>query len=666
MRKKTTINKSNFTRVLLSETSPLDVPVIFTNTYFYQNKNEKKDITKQKLMDFLFEEDNVNRKKPIKYKILKDNSGGIRSLSLLHPSSQSHIEELYRKYADRILYHCNMSPCSLRYPAKVSGMYIEKSFHTDSSKYKGSNPSTTEEEDKLEYITSYFSYQSTSALHNFFESKDYLALEAKFIKLYLLDISSCFDNIYTHSIAWAVKGKSLSQNSTGTLDFANAMDRVVQLSNNTETNGIPVGNEFSRIFSEIILQSADRNLLTSLERKNIQHNIDFSVRRYVDDYFLFVNSDDVANKVIHELERSLRFYKLSLNANKASKIERPLITDITKARVDVNNHLNQIFDLLFNINNDGTISFKRIYKPDKLTRKFIDLIMKASRDSPNAYKTMASYCIGALRHRVDLLQINTSSDGDSQNEDIILQNGLAIILDVSFHLFCVNPTTRNSLKLSQICYFIINKISHSNNSEHHIFETRLLMSNKIKLLFDSGHFKIATKDKSFLPLEFSNLLCVSRNLCPDHLLSADYIEELFEIKSLEGEVVDYIELEESNEYFQLMAALYYCSNDTKYKNVVIKISNIIDSRLKNVMNLIRTDARILYLFLDSMSCPFIPTKHKEKWFSQFINNSGIKSHVEETDHQYLFDLLITNSWFICWNKLDLWNIMARKELLPGY
>ena len=63
-----------------------------------------------------------------------------------------------------------------------------------------------------------------------------------------MDIARCFYHIYTHTIAWAVKGKEQAKELIGKETFENAFDTLMQHANYNETNGIIVGPEISRIF----------------------------------------------------------------------------------------------------------------------------------------------------------------------------------------------------------------------------------------------------------------------------------------------------------------------------------------------------------------------------------------------------------------------------------
>ena len=106
----------------------------------------------------------------------------------------------------------------------------------------------------------------------------------------------------------------------------------MQKLNHNETNGILIGPEVSRIFAEIILQAVDTEIAAKLHKKGYTHGVDFKIYRYVDDYFIFYNSDEVCYQIKMTLQESLKMYKLSLNKGKEETLARPIITPISIAK----------------------------------------------------------------------------------------------------------------------------------------------------------------------------------------------------------------------------------------------------------------------------------------------------------------------------------------------
>jgi sulfur relay (sulfurtransferase) DsrC/TusE family protein len=162
-----------------------------------------------------------------------------------------------------------------------------------------------------------------------------------------VDISKCFDSIYTHSLPWAVLGKSQTkfdlEKSKKT--FPGRFDSLMQNLNHNETNGIVIGPEFSRIFAEIILQSVDRKVQTYLEKSDgLSHKKDYEIFRYVDDYFVFYNAEPAREKIIGALQRELKEMKLGINPAKIKFYEKPIITEITIAKSRISELLDEEID----------------------------------------------------------------------------------------------------------------------------------------------------------------------------------------------------------------------------------------------------------------------------------------------------------------------------------
>lgn len=83
----------------------------------------------------------------------------------------------------------------------------------------------------------------------------------------------------------------------------------MQHANYKETNGIIVGPEISRIFAEIILQAVDLAILRQLkELYGYSLGRDYEIRRYVDDSYVYANSQEVLEHIITVYQEQLAFY----------------------------------------------------------------------------------------------------------------------------------------------------------------------------------------------------------------------------------------------------------------------------------------------------------------------------------------------------------------------
>ncbi|WP_237156673.1 RNA-directed DNA polymerase [Photobacterium leiognathi] len=165
-----------------------------------------------------------------------------------------------------------------------------------------------------------------------------------------MDVSKCFESIYTHSISWATKNKKIiksDQNTKISALFGQKLDKLMQSSNKNETNGIVVGPEFSRIFAEIILQTIDLNVIKKLENYNYKHQKDYDICRYIDDIFIFSNEITLNKKIFEIYTDELSKFNLHINESKTKKISRPFFTSKSRVILKINNEVNEFSKSLF-------------------------------------------------------------------------------------------------------------------------------------------------------------------------------------------------------------------------------------------------------------------------------------------------------------------------------
>ena len=100
--------------------------------------------------------------------------------------------------------------------------------------------------------------------------------------------------IYTHSIPWAIHGKSTAKANLGHALYGNLIDACVRNSQDQQTLGIPIGPRSSDLIAETIGAALDRELQERLG----------SLRgtRYIDDFhlyfrFLKLRSDNLSLRV---------------------------------------------------------------------------------------------------------------------------------------------------------------------------------------------------------------------------------------------------------------------------------------------------------------------------------------------------------------------------------
>lgn len=136
-----------------------------------------------------------------------------------------------------------------------------------------------------------------------------------------LDLSKCYENMYTHSITWALLGKEKakfeynksSKDRSEEFQTADKLDEYVRGINNNETKGIPTGPITSRIISELILCEIDSKFSDE----------GYSFKRYVDDYKFYFLSKEQAEQFVPYFQRVLNEYKLNINHFKTDLSKYP-------------------------------------------------------------------------------------------------------------------------------------------------------------------------------------------------------------------------------------------------------------------------------------------------------------------------------------------------------
>ena len=364
-------------RVVFSDVLPYELPITFTNRFFYRFlvKNEVEyeinllDVKKgtlswkpnisdgaKQVLALLFGIDSHNifcstevingkneflvkrePKIPFSYHIMHKR-GKYRELAVIHPADQIKMVSFYEKYKSLILYYCQQSRFSLRHPHAVACYfyYRDRLHHTLLGKRSDDLELYFNE---CENLKTYFSYKRYTQIYRFYEDYRYQRAEKKFAHLQKFDIQACFNSIYSHSIAWATNGGKATYKrffkgcEDGT--FGAVWDSLMQKMNYNETNGIVIGPEFSRLFAEVILQYIDKCVENDLQKKGYKWNVDYECYRYVDDHFFFYNNKEVLEAARQSYAYHLNEYKMAISNEKTEDIDRPFITPISRAKLTI-------------------------------------------------------------------------------------------------------------------------------------------------------------------------------------------------------------------------------------------------------------------------------------------------------------------------------------------
>ncbi len=676
------LDKKDYLRALLTDTAPGDVPIIFSNDGFYLNAQRVEalsvtpaptDTRLSKIVQHIYRKivqppnagqrlvgKQVRYTVPHHYRIWK-KTGDTRRLALLHPHSQLSWALFYRDFYSAITWQCSNSEFSIRAPISVSSSFFAKE-RDPTRQYKEIDIDTLDEQIWSRHASSYFAYNKYSRLHKFFDSEQFIELEKKYPLLYTLDVMRCFYTIYSHSISWALKTKKFAKfHKQFKNQIGSQLDQLMQRSNYLETNGIPVGNEVSRIFAEMIFQHLDKQVLTAvLEKHGFNHGEQYSVVRFMDDYFLFAEDDATAKKVTEAIKNKLNDFNLHIGETKSRRFERPFL--INRPRVFAIKAIQDIEGKLFReSDSDQGFGGAPNLEPKHLkgrrtavTKNLIDQIRIAASQSGEGYSSIANLCQAAFSHRIIRLIESTRKRIKWIDDDTLeyaVRDVICVYLDLMFFLHFVSPRPESSTKISKTILIVDEFFGRSFNASQPYIRAEIIR-NVAKFI---EHHKSPVVDDKYIALETLNIIIATADFGASHAMPSSWFS-------------DWLSKEEQLSYFHLVAFIYYFQDKSDYGELVKSLEKVIARRLsdKNMHDL-ETDSELAHLFLDTITCPYLSEALRCRLLESFYKAFPMSSDPVSAE-QITADIsrLESTYWFVKWKALNLRKLLERKELRSVY
>lgn len=643
---KENLDRRDSNRAIITETAPYEVPIIFSNDGFYRNikeYGEASDALKELIDAVVFKSRAYTI--PYRYKITK-NSRSTRKLSLLHPAAQFSVSQFYSKYENLICYYCSQSSFSIRYPEKIGSSFFISSEWAEKNAFKKDGVDTVMFDKFVRNPASYFAYRQYDRLYKFFRSNDFMRLEKKFSIMSFFDISNCFGSIYTHTISWALKNMRHAKKNISAISFGNDFDKLMQQMNFNETNGICIGPETSRIFSEVILQSVDREIVRKAKAHGYADKVHFECRRYVDDYILFTQDDVVAVALKEIVSNELGKYNLHLNHEKQDRFERPFQTNKSQIIEDINLRLASLLNTAIEKDSHTKrLIPKYLYKSDAFVRSFVSSVKSCCFERGVGYDMVANYVISILCDVIEDL-MNGYSRAESDDETYIVS--FLVFLELIYFLYTVQPTVGSSFKVTKAT-ILSHKFFLDNYPDRVPFLSERLTSWMTHIVQSIQPEQIrGGQDK--IPIEIMNIVLALSQLDGDQLVDSEYLEKkLFNI--------------EGADYFSLISCLFYIRDNSKYSSMHSKIEKRLLSIFTNAE--IAVEAHDVHLFWDIMSCPYVSLDFRLKIIKMIWKKLALPTRTR-VQHLELIQEIQKRPWFVNWNSVDLLNMVRKKELSAVY
>lgn len=651
---KVKINKDDKARILLTELLPYELPMLFSNEGFYQiisNGNYFKFFDR---INQLSKAGGDGKKYgiPFNYDIRKNIEGETRTLSVIHPYCQYYFIELYEKYDSLMLHLCSKSQFSLRRISKVAKFFYSPDFVYSEDSHKNADLEVEPEmlDAETKYLKSYFTYYPIDLIYKFYDRNEFQRLEQRFNYLMEFDISKCFYHIYTHSVTWAVKDKESAKRNAREVSFENSFDKLMQLANYNETNGIVVGPEISRIFAEIILQQVDVNVLKKLEGQ-FKYGVDYEVRRYVDDYFVFSNDSKILETVKKEFQKELGFYKLYLNPAKSDIKTPPFITNVTVGKRELQELLLNFYDSFFEVkektivdseNKEKIKVLSRIRRPNSVSQRFIKDFQCIVKRNGLTYDILSKDIIRFFKTKFTKIL----KEGELENDKEVVENLFLVLFDILFYAYSLNINSNTTFKLAQIIVIACKYLEKQTADLKHTIYSKI--SKEADFVLTNFQRKSKTSETN---IETLNLILALKKLDDNYALSVKKIKEIFGIDKQD-------DFERLN-YFHIITLLYYVENKIEYIDLKTQIEKIVEQRFNDNDDPF-SKSEFTMLFFDYVNCPFVSDKSKRK----IIQSSGYATKNLADKIKEIADQKI---WFMNWDtEIDLERVLKKKEWGSSY
>lgn len=538
------------------------------------------------------------RTKPLSFNIGK-NAGGVRTVALMHPRSQLTVAEFYRCHADSILYYTNRSAYSMRYPKDIARYTVSRDgvFSAD---VDATATGVEQHDHEYERLRSYFTYGGYSHIYKFHESAEARWLERRFSRLVHVDVTRCFDSIYTHTLSWVTNGLEDSKTrTTATGDsFGGRFDKLMQSANDLETHGILIGPEVSRIFAEIILQEVDVRVerrLREAEWSPLLHRHDYEIRRFVDDYYIYCASEDDARQIVTVLGDELKPFKLYLNEAKRKDEATPLASERSVAKYQLKQMIRRM------------VSVEHEDEPDRLPRltasagslllEYKGVLLSTGLE----HADLANFTLVQIefaferalnRWRRRYLDVNTPMAAESDWAGLV--RFISGVIDVSSAIFAGSVSASHSVKLA--------RIGHTALKFMEITEMPQALRSGIES-------KIANEFASYVrrpvvdmhaPIHALVLLDALASMDIDNALSPESLRRLLNLDTGNPNAI------------ALLTALRYCGTRSEFTELQADLEHHAMERAKSALSSYALDTEATILASALIDSPFQSAEFKRK------------------------------------------------------
>ncbi len=455
---------------LLTDIMPVEVSELFSFGKFYEFL-----LTKQSILDEIIDEMRQLKAKnsdipfteqwgnwattPLKFGILKGTQA-TRELNLVQPLAAMNIFFFIECYQKEILDILEENSCfSIRYHRKNSNLY-----------YKQKNKRITHYFEKLskkidrgilQQTGAYFKIHKFNSVSSFTNSRLWRQCNFKYRNFAKVDYKSCFDSIYTHTYKWCIEKDTIDSKAAKNTNTYIVIDRILQNINGRSSNGLIVGPEFSRMIAEILLQHIDVEVKRQLTQSELLVGQDYRIFRYVDDIYIFSNSQEHTDTIIKTIETAARTYLLQLNDLKYFKSDTPVVlsTWLGKTRALSDRIANLFYRKheLHDMEGDKYLLKNGYIALDRIKDDFIYLI----NEYPKEQRYIVSFMLSTL-----LNNISGKKDGYMLFKPDKCGRAY-VLLDLTMYIYSFCPCFEHTQKVISMIVYMDDELHFTENELNH-------------------------------------------------------------------------------------------------------------------------------------------------------------------------------------------------------
>lgn len=668
------ISRSKY-RVAVSDILPYERPIFFTNRFFVrfmknygiQCRNGRLVATKNlcpglaSMLALLGGVEGAKRP-AFQYRIAKSSTEQGRRLSVIHPYHQVSMVEFYDRYKTLILDYCQRSRYSIRYPYKMAVVQKKpKGF----PKYLSDEPQDSYPEESIKH---FFAYKHYHNINEFYDDYRYLRAERRFALMEKTDLEHCFDSVRPEQLSEAMFGCVMGC-AEGTMPY-----HFWQLNQSYENRpenggsgtGLVIGPEFSRLYAEIILQRVDVDCETKLEREGIELNRDYVFYRYVDDGFLFCNTEDVRTRFNVVYGVCLAKYGLKQGGEDKHMYfnRRPFLESITAGKLA----LKQLIEERFENRLKTFRGFVKVQSGDYDTptaldyKAFIQAFRAIMQTYGLKYKEVLSYALGVIDKRLGKLlhDYNDLYKQYCQAEymDDISEQGLLIkqqyecdflsfldnLVDVLFYFFSCDSRMNTSIKvvgiINRLQLFVRGMYRFDNGDESAKFAQQqidafdAMVTDQTQKLFASVCSANVNHIETLNFLELQKIMSTSVQLHPRK------VEALYEAVS------DHLN------FFVVFQLFHFVKNDNRYDGLKRNLTEWIKRTIAPLFEQEAvSDTEAVLTLLETLCCPWVTKQEKEQIMRHF------KRFDEEEKQSLLVFATKQHDLFVKWRDYNIFEEM---------